>query len=322
MNVGLLVPAAAAHLDLHGRRIAVATDRPDLDALVREQWGRYVIAGAAPHAGLDAVFHVADGGHARVREWQFFNNGQILVIADDRRLITASFHQRPWQVHIQTFGQTDRDAYYYLLEPILLMVLARLNLLHWHSAAVALDHAGVLIVGVSGSGKSTTTLNLLRAGFAFVADDEVFLERRDAGVAAIGIDTSLYATDRTLAMYPELADLQSAPQVPRGQGLKRQVPVRDRYRGHAGDPPTVRAVLFPTVVPDAPTALQPIGAADVVRRFLTHTPKEYPTLVTDAAAAQARLDTFAALATGARGFEVTLGRDADRLPDLVKAYLR
>ena len=45
-----------------------------------------------------------------------------------------------------------------------------------HAGAVANDSTGVLITGVSGSGKSTSCLNLLRAGYKYLGDDFVWVE--------------------------------------------------------------------------------------------------------------------------------------------------
>jgi hypothetical protein len=319
-----LIPDGAAHYDVFGRRIAIACSSDTLDAFVQDRWQPFLCDPTSTGDTADVIFCVNAGTSSRLHEWQFFNNGHLLVIADDRRLITGSFSRRPWQIYIEAFDRSDEDTYYYLLEPLLLMVLARLNLVHWHSAAVSLNGAGILLAGVSGSGKSTTTLNFLQAGYAFVADDEVFLEQREDGVTALGVDSSLYATDATLAMFPRLEHLKTMPQVRRGQGMKRCVPVRDLYPGPGPEreAPVVRVVLFPTVSTLERTELSPLSAGEAMRRFLSHKPKEYPTLVTDAPASQRRLDTYTALATTARCFDVALGRDASTLSSSIQEYLR
>src|SRR5690606_18578920 len=45
-----------------------------------------------------------------------------------------------------------------------------------HAGAMAKDGTGVLITGQSGSGKSTSCLNLLRAGYDYLGDDYVWIE--------------------------------------------------------------------------------------------------------------------------------------------------
>jgi hypothetical protein len=318
----------AAHYDLFGRRITVICDAgvESVGPFIAQRWKDFQTTAAEPPAqsGAHVVFHLHEGTAGRLREWQFFNNGRLLVIADDRRLITGAFDRPPWQIHIEASGRTVEETYYYLFEPLLLMTLARLNLVHWHSAAVRLNGGAVLLAGPSGSGKSTTTLTFLESGYTFVADDEIFLEHGPAGIASLGVDHDLYATDDTLAMFPRLDHLKSAPLVRRGHGLKRRVPVRDVY-GTLPDeaaPPLVRVVLFPHVSASGRTDLQPISAGEAVRRFMAHKPKEYPTFVTDEPAAQRRLDTYAALAHTARCFDVNLGRDAASLPERVRAHVQ
>ena len=169
--------APPAHYDVFGRKLAVSTSSCALAERIACAWRPFHRApdGAFdPHASM-SISNVS--GVSPLREWQFFNNSQILFIGDDRRLVTGCFYEHPWQVDIQAFGWNDDDAYYYVVEPLLLMILMRLGLTPWHSAAVCREGAAVLIAGPSGSGKSTTALNLLHAGFTFLADDDVFLER-------------------------------------------------------------------------------------------------------------------------------------------------
>jgi hypothetical protein len=50
-----------------------------------------------------------------------------------------------------------------------------------HAGAVAVDGRGVLIVGVSGRGKSTTVLACAQTGFSFLGDDVCVVEAGPAG---------------------------------------------------------------------------------------------------------------------------------------------
>jgi hypothetical protein len=290
---------------------------------IRAQWKSFLVQEGDASLSADAVFSLSAANDTSIREWQFFNNGRLLVIADDHRLITGSFYRQPWQVFIHAVGQSDEDTYYYLFEPVLLMALARLNLLHWHSAAVSVNGKAVLLVGPSGSGKSTTTLRFLDAGYGLIADDEIFLESGAEGVVAFGADEDLYVTDQTLAMFPALDRLKTSPLVRRGHGDKRRVPIQQLFPGAGRDrAAVVRAVLFPTVRAGLETELRALSTPDAMRRFMTHQPKEYPTLVTDAEAAQRRLDIYAALAESARSFEVSLGEHAENLPETMRACLQ
>lgn len=52
-----------------------------------------------------------------------------------------------------------------------------------HGSCVALDEAGILILGKSGSGKSSLALELIALGARLVADDQVELYAEDTGTA-------------------------------------------------------------------------------------------------------------------------------------------
>lgn len=53
-----------------------------------------------------------------------------------------------------------------------------------HGSCVALDGRGVLILGRSGSGKSSLVLKLMALGCDLVADDQVRLQPRDGAIIA------------------------------------------------------------------------------------------------------------------------------------------
>lgn len=58
-----------------------------------------------------------------------------------------------------------------------------------HGTCVAIDGAGVLLLGPSGSGKSDLAVRLIDGGAELVADDRVDLARRDAGLVASAPET-------------------------------------------------------------------------------------------------------------------------------------
>ena len=54
--------------------------------------------------------------------------------------------------------------------------------LRLHATAVAVDQKAVLIMGASGTGKSSLALEMMARGATLVADDQVLLEPRDNAV--------------------------------------------------------------------------------------------------------------------------------------------
>ncbi|NOT61631.1 MAG: hypothetical protein HOP19_15555 [Acidobacteria bacterium] len=70
-----------------------------------------------------------------------------------------------------------------------------------HAAAVIepITQTGLLLVGASGSGKTTTTLQLVRQGWQYLSDDLLLLGATEQGIAAWGLRRAFAATERTLA---------------------------------------------------------------------------------------------------------------------------
>jgi hypothetical protein len=73
------------------------------------------------------------------------------------------------------------------LIPITLGILgAAIGLVPVHCACLEMDGAGLLIAGVSGTGKSTLSVTLSKAGFNYVSDDWTYISRRHDGLVAHG----------------------------------------------------------------------------------------------------------------------------------------
>lgn len=67
---------------------------------------------------------------------------------------------------------------HYLINTLILDILARRGYFPIHAAGVAVDKKGILFIGDSGKGKSTIAAYLTKRGFGFLGDDTVLLRRR------------------------------------------------------------------------------------------------------------------------------------------------
>lgn len=80
-----------------------------------------------------------------------------------------------------------------------------------HANGVVKDKIGVLIVGDTGSGKSTTALSLIRQGWGYLSDDVTLIRHSPDGIEAIAFRKG-FSFDPNLANhYPELNDSLEAP---------------------------------------------------------------------------------------------------------------
>jgi HPr kinase/phosphorylase len=97
-----------------------------------------------------------------------------------------------------------------------------------HASCVSLEGAGVLLLGVPGSGKSSLVLRLMGRGWALVADDQVVLSATDAGLLAeaphelagmleirgLGLFDQLPAAPAVLALAARLRPTTTIPRLP------------------------------------------------------------------------------------------------------------
>lgn len=303
-----------------GERVGIRADDEAMRARIAAVWNGFRTAAGGD---LRALIHIVQrASESPVRHGQQFNNGTLLVIADRHKLITGSLGAMPWQLHIEAYGRSTDFVYYYLFEPLLLMVLKRCNLVHWHGAAVSRNGQVLLIVGATGSGKSTTALSLLLHGYTFVADDELFLREACGRVSVYGLDSAVHFTDETAALLKGLPPLSAAsPQVWRGPRRKRRLDAAGMWPTVANGPAIVGPVggiVFPRIEKTGRCGLRMLSRLETLRRLLQQPPKEYPAAIVDAPSVAQQFAVCAALAETARGVELVLGGDLDRVPALLR----
>lgn len=183
------------------------------------------------------------------------------------------------------------------------LLLNRLGRALVHAAAVvAPGGRAVLIAGGSGSGKTTTCVNLVRAGWDWLSDDHVVLGGTAAGELAV-------------EGWPRSFNLDTgAPGLPAGTRRRADPfaigPGRWRAAAPAG------ALVFTTIGRSSPTALEPLGPAAALGMLL----EQSPWLLADRAAAPAVLALFRQ-AAHLPTFQLRLGLDTHRDPSALHAAL-
>jgi hypothetical protein len=83
--------------------------------------------------------------------------------------------------------QAPHCDYSEVAELVNLLYIRRHGLFCIHAASLTLDGTGFLIVGKSGSGKSTAALALVRSGFTMLSDELTVIDSRDGSLTIGGI---------------------------------------------------------------------------------------------------------------------------------------
>lgn len=188
------------------------------------------------------------------------------------------------------------------LEIALSLALREKGLFHLHAAAVeSASGLGVLVVGGSGAGKTTATIALIEAGYAFLGDDALLLTE---GPVLCAFPRPFHLGPATLAAFPRLGALAGGTS---GHGDKRDLDPRLAFPGRRKatmSPPAL--VLHPRVEPDAKTRLAKIAPADALGNLIA---SSAGIVIDGAVRREEQMALLGKVAVGARHFEIRMGRD-------------
>jgi hypothetical protein len=193
-------------------------------------------------------------------------------------------------------------ARYELIEFSVFTLASRVRqLVPLHGACVGVDGRGILLMGASGSGKSTVSVLSLLSGFQFLAEDSVFVE--PGSLLATGVANFVHVRASSLAWMTskEAAAIRKAPVISRRSGVRKfEVDVRkSRYRKPVAAL-RIRALVFLSAAAASGTSLlKPLSTAQMLDRLAAE--QAY-------AAGRSGWDEFCAGLAGTRVFELRRGQ--------------
>jgi hypothetical protein len=185
-----------------------------------------------------------------------------------------------------------------------------------HAAAVGRPSGGVLIVGKSGSGKSTTSLSTLGSDLLFAGDDYVGVSLEPEGPYVHSIYASGKLETDHLARFPRLRlkPRYSLPGSRRGRREKTVFDVRDTYPDRLTTGFPLKAIVLPRISPDDTTELTGAPLAAALKAFMS-------TMFAFPAAGQDALTTLTQIAQQVRTLELRIGSDVDAIPGVLSRAL-
>jgi HPr serine kinase-like protein len=285
----------------------------DLDQLLHELlWTRAPRSADTPSLTLSASRK--DGAKSLPAQAQtFFQTDGVRGLRDGRDFYLTDedslFHLDPRRGH----GEASlADSFF--LKPIssrqrfwsfgLLKLLRPMGIYALHAAALVAENGlGILLVGESGTGKSTLAIGLIRAGWRYLSDEAVLLRSRSGRVEALALRKHFYVDDSASEQH---ADLLSQEQRPDRSGrMRRRVAIEEAYPGQRMAVSEPRLLLFPQIVRQSRSALLPITQARAVELLVA---QSGPQLFDQETIAQ-QLATLKELLQQTTAYELRAGSD-------------
>lgn len=228
-------------------------------------------------------------GHGAVTELDGARGGMIGWRADGSRL-SVEERGRPFPVALQAWLQSR-------------------GVVTLHAAGVACGGRAALIVGDSGSGKSTTALVCATAGFGFLGDDQIAV----SWAGPLPVAHSLFASARVDGIVRQVwrGPPDAVHQPPAGKALVMLSGPGTTVVASAA----LSAVIVASVCAGQSSTLERATAKEALRATVPST------MLGVAIDRPAVLQSCARAVLGRPTFRLRLGRDLDAVPDLVAQAL-
>ena len=230
-------------------------------------------------------FDVADGGRCFPTHDGFYLQfpNSTLRLEEKTRVSASVFISVPTDVE---FARVTSFA--------VCAALRRFGLFELHSGGAVVPETGdgVLIVGASGTGKSTLTLQLAKAGWGYLSDDELLL-------SVSGDEVEVRGFRNFFALAP------AAARVGQQGALKTCFEPASVFATPPVSRATPRFVLFTSISGDSETRLSELSQTETMTELL----RACPWATYDTAVAGPHLQLLSRLARQAKGFSLAAGTD-------------
>ena len=191
---------------------------------------------------------------------------------------------------------------------LLSLLFEPFGLYMFHAALMSWQGRGVLFVGASGSGKSTSALSCLQGGFDFVAEDLAVLEDSPSGFVGHSVYNSAWIDPGHLSRF---GDLGRSAHTGDGEQLKSVLMLADLLPDRMCSSVPLTFMMLPRVRPDGHSAIRKIGKPEALKQLAPNC------LMTASRIDKKGFESLVRLVKATRCYQLDLGHDLDRVPSLV-----
>lgn len=246
-------------------------------------------------------------GYHGERIWSVFHLGpDILSILD-----TATDEAIYWVEDAATIPYYEKG---YPLTTLLNWWLGRRDHFFVHAAAFGRPDGGVLLPGMGGSGKSTTTLACVRAGLPIVADDYCVIGPGDRPMAYSLYNTVKLKGDEDVRRFAELAPYISNPD--RTADEKAMIFLHECFRDQIMVDMPIKALLIPRIKGKPGTDFTPAPSIAAMKALAPST------IFQLAGNGPASFKRMAQLVRALPTYHADLGSDIARIPAAIDEFLQ
>ena len=312
------------NFDLFGHALQLqCTEQAIIDDLLRRESSWKPLLGAPQSERPDSIVEVViHPPPSPLTEVQHFSNEHLFFHGSSTRLLTGYLYTHPWQIHVQSFLEDHVSTLDNMILPVFNNILLRLGLVNVHCAAVSKQGQGILLIGPSQSGKSTTSLLMARAGFDFLSDNDVYLRKTGGKVAALASNKDLFLLENTAEIFPELEFTADLPLRSRGGTRKRVLSMGTVMPGRCVQETQATTVVFPQVGESEHTVVEALEPFECLQTLMERVPaRGLPAMIKDQKAIQNLFELLSNLAQTARAYRVRLGTDPENVVSALSALV-
>ena len=185
-----------------------------------------------------------------------------------------------------------------------------------HAGFIERENDGIVLGGPGGSGKSTTSLVCMRAGWSYLADDYVALERDEAGgFMGYGLYNSAHLEPQQLLRFPSLVPGAIHGRLARED--KSLVLLSEITGAALSGRAKVRVVALPRVVNSERTTVRRASKGEALLRLAPSS----LLLLPYSGLGHAGFQALSELVEAVPAYWLELGRDLEQLPAAVGGLL-
>lgn len=182
-----------------------------------------------------------------------------------------------------------------------------------HGAGLERNGKGVLIVGFSGAGKTTSCISLMRAGYGCLSDDHPILHTAGAEPILMPFPGRLAVTDKTIDWFAELA---AAREGFRSDTRKHSFELQEIDGFIEGRPCPPKLIVFPRIVDWPESFFEEMPKPRALEELLPQT-----LLVLDPELAKRQFQAMADLVLSTPVYRLHFGEDVTQIPELFDRLL-